>query len=116
MADKKAIPAPWSLTQEDLESITHREKIIGTDRLLPPVAVIPKEFWKGNAYTRIAESLYIGEVPEVVNIEWLPGFTNPEALTTMTLSHIRAFGPEYEHKIAGVGYMIAQVMRVTPLN
>lgn len=115
MAAKIVTPAPWSLTQEDLDSITEYEVITGTDRLLPPVADIPEEFWTGNAYTRIAEALYIGEEPEEVQLEWLPGFNGPEAITQMCRSHIRAFGPEYDHKIAGIGFMIAQLIRVTPL-
>lgn len=115
MAEKTVTPAPWSITQEDLDSITQHETIVGISRLFPPVAEIPKEFWAGNVYTKIAEALYIGEVPEEVQIEWLPGFDNPESLAHMCKSHIRAFGPQYEEKIAGLGYMIAQVIRVTPL-
>lgn len=115
MAEKKAVPAPWSLTQEQLDSITDHEVRTGTARLLPPVAEIPKEFWAGNVYTRIVESLYIGEQPAHSEVEWLPGFNGPEAITRMCFSHIREIGPEYDHKIAGVGYMISKLMRVTPI-
>ena len=116
MAKKEVTPAPWSLSQEDLDSITAQEVIQGTDRLLPPIKDIPEEFWIGNAYTRIAEALYIGEEPEEVQIEWIPGYNGPEAITNMCRSHIRSFGLEYAHKIAGIGYMISKLIKITPIS
>lgn len=46
------------------------------------------------------------ELPEC-EIEMNDGFS-PEALNRGARAHLQSWGPKHEHKIAGVGYMIAQ--------
>jgi hypothetical protein len=106
---------PWSITQEDIASITNEEFIRGTDRLLPPLDEIPKAFLKGNVYTRIVEAMYVGDKPEHAQIDFLPGFVNDgTSLARVTMAHMRyMMGTDYHHKIAGIGYMISKIIHVT---
>jgi hypothetical protein len=105
---------PWSLTQEEIASITNEEFIRGTSRLLPPVDEIPKAFWDGNVYTRIVEAMYVGAKPEHAQIDFLPGFVNDgTSLARVTMAHVRDMQADYDHRIAGVGYMISKIVHVT---
>lgn len=115
MAVKKETPAPWGFTQADLETLTAEEVLRGCSRFLPPAADIPKEFWAGNTYTRIAEALYIGDQPAHSQVQWVEGFDSQEALMKMCLSHIRDYTVDYDYRIAGLGYMISKVMIITPI-
>lgn len=114
---KKTEPKkPWDITQSQVESITHKEFIYGTTRLLPPEDEIPKEFWTSNIYTRVVEAMYVGEKPEHAQVDFLPGFINDGiSLARVTMAHIRSVEPSYEHKIAGVAYLISKVVHITAI-
>ena len=98
---------PYSLTPDDVASITDVELAFSTERLLPAWPDIPADFKGGNLYTKVAEAIFYGwELPDC-EIEMKDGF-EPQALNRMVRAHLQSFGPKHEHKIAGVGYMIAQ--------
>lgn len=109
-------PKPWDMTQADMLSVTTDEFIRGTDRLLPPVAEIPKPFWDGNIYTRIVEAMDVGEVPPPGEVHFHPGFNSDgKSLTRMILAHLRHFDGDIDHRTAGIGYMISKVVHVTSI-
>lgn len=110
--DKK----PWALTQAQIASITNEEFVKGTSRLLPPVGEIPKAFWDGNVYTRIAEAMFIGQKPEHAQVDFQPGFVNDgTSLARVTMAHLRDMTADYDHRIAGIGYMISKIVHITTI-
>lgn len=97
----------YIVSPEQMASITDVEMALSTERLLPALADIPDEFRSGNLYTKLAEAIFFGrELPEC-EIEMKAGFT-PEMLNRAVRAHLQSFGPKHQHKIAGVGFMIAQ--------
>lgn len=104
---------PWDITQTDIESITDREFIHGTDRLLPPADEIPKAFWFGNIYTRIVEAMYDGDSPPPGQVDFNPGFVNDgRSLARVVMAHVRHMNSDYDHRIAGIGFMISKIVHV----
>lgn len=110
---------PYSLTLSDLESVTDVEGAFGTTRLLPKWEDIPEDFrcFGGNLYAGLVESLFYGtEMPECM-ISFRPEFKDgAAALNRCVRAHLTSFEPKHEHKIAGVGYMIAQVCELVPVE
>lgn len=97
----------YTVTPEQMASISDVEMAFSTERLLPAWDDIPDEFRHGNLYTKLADAIFCGhELPEC-EIKMNAGFT-PEALNRAARAHLQSWGPKHEHKIAGVGYMIAQ--------
>jgi hypothetical protein len=117
MAKKKPeMRKPWDLVQVDVTSITDKEFVTGTARLLPPVDEIPKAFWDGNIYTRIVEAMYTGDPIPPGQIDFNPGFVNDGAsLSRMVMAHIRDMHGDYDHRMAGIGLMISKVIHVTAI-
>lgn len=97
----------YTITPEDMSSISDLDMAFSTERLLPAWEDIPADFRNGNLYTRLAESIFYGLELPVCKIEMKEGFA-PLALNRAVRAHLQSFGPKHEHKIAGVGYMIAQ--------
>lgn len=97
----------YIVTPEDMASITDAEMAFSTDRLLPAEADIPAAFFAGNLYTKLAESLFYGRELPAIEIEMKAGF-DPQMLNRAVRAHLSSFGPSHQHKIAGVGYLIAQ--------
>ncbi len=97
----------------DAEPITDLELAFGTTRLLPPPEAIPEAFWRGNAYTQLAEALFYGLPLAPLLIEFKPGF-DADQMQRIVRSHLASFEPKHEHKIAGVGYLISQMATLTP--
>lgn len=106
---------PWDITQADVDSITPKEFIYGTDRLLPPVDQIPHEFFKGNVYTRLVEAMYVGDVPPMGEVTFNHGFKETRNLGRLSTAHLRSVQPDYDHKIAGIAYMISKIVRITSI-
>ena len=102
----------YSLTPEQLASITDVELAFATDRLLPGWDDIPQPFKAGNVYTEIASAIMYGVALPPASIAMKPGYT-PNALNRAVRAHLQSFGPKHEHKIAGVGYMMACACTVT---
>lgn len=111
----------YQLTQEDINSITHPEWAFGTTRLLPKESQIPDEFWvpwdkNPNIYVQIADAMFCGNPAPAGEITFNPGFDgSPEGVQKylrFLQAHLRSFQPEYEHKIAGLAYMISVVTTI----
>lgn len=107
---------PYSLSQEDINSVSVTELAFATMRLLPTPDQIPKDFYNGNIYTRIAESVFYGEESPHAEVTFHPGFDSDEAgikaMQKCIMAHLRSFGPKHQDKIAGVGYMISKIMTI----
>lgn len=105
---------PYSLTPEDVVSITDVECAFSTTRLLPAVEDIPAEFksQRGNVYTRIADSIFMGTALPEAEIEMKEGF-EPGSVNRCVRAHLSSWSPKHQHKIAGVGFMISMTMDVT---
>lgn len=97
----------YTLTPADLASVSDPEAAFSTERLLPSWEDIPEEFRRGNLYTELATAIFYGWDLPACEIEMKEGF-EPQALNRAVRAHLQSFGPKHEHKIAGVGYMIAQ--------
>lgn len=97
----------YAVTPEEMASISDAERAFSTERLLPAWEDIPEDFKRGNLYTRVASALfYEQELPDC-EIEMKEGF-DPQTLWRAVGAHLGSFGPKHDHKIAGVGFMIAQ--------
>lgn len=97
----------YTVTPDEIASISDAEMAFSTERLLPSWEDIPEEFQRGNLYTELATAIFYGLELPVSEIEMKEGF-EPQALNRAVRAHLQSFGPKHEHKIAGVGYMIAQ--------
>jgi hypothetical protein len=77
-----------------------------TERLLPALQDVPEEFRKGNIYTELASAIFYGTEMPKCTIALNEGVEG-EKLNRCIRAHLKSWGPKHEHKIAGVGYMIA---------
>jgi hypothetical protein len=100
-------------TRVDAEPITDLELAFGTTRLLPPPEAIPEAFWRGNAYTQLAEALFYGSPLAPLLIAFKPGF-DADQMRRIVRSHLASFEPKHPHKIAGVGYLMSLMAVLTP--
>ena len=102
----------YTLTPEQLESITPVEMAFSTTRLLPAMEDIPKEFLKGNVYIRLVNALFYGQTLPEGDIEMREGFSF-EALNRAVRAHLQSWSPKHEHKMAGVAYMMSCACTLT---
>lgn len=104
----------YTLTPDQIASVTDVEFVFSTQRLLPKWEDIPEEFKAGNEYTALVEAIFYNRLrPGMGEIELNPG-VEPEALNRCIRAHLSSFGPKHEHKIAGVGYMLACASKLVP--
>lgn len=109
---------PHILTRTDLDSISDPERAFSTDRLLPAWDDIPANFKNGNLYTELVSAIFYGRDLPAGELAFRSGFDDaaaPAALNRCVRAHLQSFGPKHQHKIAGVGYMVAQVCELTPV-
>lgn len=95
----------WSIPKEvsDLD-VTFGGR---SEELLPPIDVIPSEFWEGSTkWNKLASDIFYGrelkgELQEKVGID-----------VHFAARHIRAvlasFQPKHEHKMAGCAFLLSQ--------
>lgn len=118
--DLEAATKPWGITQADLDATTQKEWCFATDRCYPPADIIPPEYWvdplspQANLYVRIADALWIGEQLPEAEIQINQGFTGDNMIRFLE-AHLRSVEPTHEHKIAGLAYMIAQIITLKEL-
>ncbi len=105
----------YKLTPEQIASITKPEIAFSTMRLLPEWEEIPEEYRSGNIYTRLAEALHYGWPLPECEVELNEG-VEASQLNECIRAHLQSFGPKHEHKIAGVGYMIACACTLIPAD
>lgn len=105
----------YKLTKDDLASVSDLELAFSTERLLPCWEDIPEDFKKDNPYSQLAEAIFDGRALPALEMEFLEGFEGdgvPQSLNKCVRAHLQSFGPKHQHKIAGVGFMMAQVFRL----
>jgi hypothetical protein len=103
----------YKLTPEQISSITDLEWAFSTERLLPSWDDIPEDFKEGNLYTKLAEAIFHGGPMPECRIDLNDGI-EPEKLNRCIRAHLGCRFPRHEHKIAGVGYMIACACTIHP--
>lgn len=103
----------YSLSAEQVSSVTDVELAFGTARLLPAWDEIPKDFKKGNCYTAIAEAILYGRPLPEGDLE-LADDISPADLNKCIRAHLASFDPSHEHKLAGVGYLMSFACTFTP--
>lgn len=105
----------YTLTREDLNTITDVEMAFGTVKLLPTYEEVPEAFKSGNSYTKLMDRICSDQPLPGGEIEFRPGFQDPEApalLNRVVRAHLRSFQPKHQHKIAGLGYLVSLVCEV----
>lgn len=106
----------YVLTREQLGSITDIELAFSADRLLPDWEDVPQDFRNGNVYTKLAEAIFFAKPLPDGEVLIREGFRDETALGDLqrcVRAHLASWGPKHEHKIAGVGFLIAQVCEIT---
>lgn len=103
----------YSISPDQVESITDHEMAVGTDRLLPSEHVIPRTFWDGNLYTRIIDALFAGTPMPHCDIVFLDEF-QPSKVLRAVKAHLRFAGTEHQHRIAGVAYLLSCTAEADP--
>lgn len=116
MATAETKNTSWTITPAQVHSITRMDVIKGTDRFLPPKEAIPKDFWGSNEYTKVAEALYVKEAPAPANVVLNTEFTDPKAIAHVCYAHLNDFEATYEHRIAGVAFMLSKMVTITPIE
>ena len=109
----------YSLSRADLDSVSDVEAAFSTERFLPAWEDVPEDFRRGNLYTKIAEAIFYATSLPKAQMAFMPGFSDPgaaAALNRCVRAHLQSWGPKHEHKIAGVGFMIAQACAFQPEN
>lgn len=100
----------YSLTQEQIDTPVESR----TSQFLPGIKEIPKEFWQGNIYTQVIEGWYVGEKGPPALYTFNAGYTqDAKKIKAFMLAHLKDFEPMYEHRIAGVAYMLSKVFTIT---
>lgn len=105
----------YTITPDQAASITDVEIAFSTERLLPAWDEIPAEFKRGNAYTKLAEALLFGRPLPDATIEMRDGHV-PKHMDRAVRAHLQSFAPKLEHKVAGVGLMIASMCVLSGAN
>ena len=106
----------YQLTRADLDTITEPEVMFGTVKLLPDYDLVPQAFKDGNVYTRIVDCMFYGRPMPEAEVIFKPGFDDDESSAQMLRAlraHLCSFQPKHEHKIAGLGFLIAQICDIT---
>lgn len=107
----------YTITRADLASITDLELAFSTDRLLPREDDVPAEFWRRNVYTQIAESILYNLPVRDGELVFRPGFEGDQTIADLMRclrAHLSSYTAKHQHKIAAVGFMLAQVCTITP--
>lgn len=99
------------MTPELASSITTVEVAFYTTRLLPKKEQIPAEFFDaGNKYVSFIDAMLEGCPQDCLPPYTLkPGF-ELESMSRCLLAHLWSPDTAYEHKRAGLAYMLAQMM------
>jgi len=106
----------YSLCRADVDSITDDDLELSTVKLLPKWDDIPADFRSGNLYTQLARARLLDYPMPSISIRFLPGFDDEgacKAIDRCITAHLRSFAPRNEHRIAGVGYMLAQMCSIS---
>lgn len=99
------------LYREMLNDITDVELAFGTAKFLPDMEVVPDEFKKGNAYTKLVSCIFYGNPLPAGSIVFNDGFEGPEIpplLNKLVMAHLRSYEPKHEDKIAGIAFLLSQ--------
>lgn len=104
----------YSITPELAASINDVELAFSTTRLLPALEDIPEEFKSAsNPYYSLARTLFYEDPLPEVEIELKDGYS-PEVLNKCVRAHLRSHGPEHEHKLSGVAFMMSHMASLQP--
>lgn len=105
------------ITQSDVDATSDLEMAFATIRCLPKWEDIPAEFKKdiydGTIYNRMVDAWFTGSALPQGEVSFNPGFRHDgKALQRFITAHLRSFAPKHEHKIAGLAYLLSQVVTI----
>lgn len=105
------------ITQNDVDATTDAEMAYGTTRCLPKWEDIPEQFkqdiYYGTIYNRMIDAWFTGSALPQGEVSFNPGFCHDgKDLYRFITAHLRSFAPKHEHKIAGLAYLLSQVVTI----
>ncbi len=104
------------LSREDIKNIFDVDIAFGTTKCMPEIEEIPKEYFQGNLYTTLVDAIFFGRPIPSYSFEVTPHFDDATILEDMprfVRAHLVSRSCGHEHKIAGVAFLISQVMQIT---
>ncbi len=108
----------YSLTLDQIESVTDLECAWGTTRLLPPMAEIPADFTeqrKDNPYVELVNALFNRRPLPEMEFHLIDGLSR-QKLNRCVQAHLASREPKHEHKVAGVAYLISLAGTLGPVT
>lgn len=105
-----------NISRQDIKDISDVEIAFGTTKCLPEINEIPKTFFESNPYTNLTEAIFYGRPIPQNSFEFNPSFDDASILNDLprfVKAHLVSWSSSHEHKIAGVAYLISQVMEIT---
>lgn len=97
----------YMITPELAASVSDPELAFSTTRLLPELEDIPAEFKDAsNPYYSLTRTIFYDDPLPEMEMEIKDGYS-PEILNKCIRAHLGSYGPEHEHKLAGVAYMMS---------
>lgn len=104
----------YLITPELAASVSDPELAFSTTRLLPTLEQIPAEFKESsNLYYSLTKAIFYGDPLPEIEIEIKDGYS-PEVLNKCVRAHLGSYGPEHEHKLSGVAYMMSLMATLKP--
>lgn len=122
MSVKKIAPVePYSITPEQSSSVSALEMAFGTTRLLPKPDQIPNEFFlncprtAAQDYLDLVNALFYNRPLPEMNLEFIGGHEQA-AVVKCVRAHLVSREPKHDHKMAGVAFMLSQMIKLEPVN
>jgi hypothetical protein len=109
---------PYTLTVNDIESITPEEFTRGTARLLPVMRDIPFSIRNGHGpYYALAQAMMYGEPLPDSEVTNNPGYPESsefiEAFQRCLIAHLCNIDTDHDDRIKGVAVMLSKVFTLT---
>ena len=105
-----------NISRENIRDISDAEIAFGTTKCMPEINEIPKAFFEGNIYTVLVEAIFYGRPIPSYQFEVNPSFDDDTILDEMprfVKAHLVSWSCSHEHKIAGIAFLISQVMEIS---
>lgn len=94
-----ALPTLYTLTRQDIASITDPELAFSTTRLLAPEDAIPADFVHGNIFTAVAQAVLFNDPLPDCEMVFLPGLDDaaaPADLNRCVRAHLASYTPSHQ--------------------
>lgn len=98
----------YQLGPDQLDQITDAELAFATEKFLPPMEAIPKEFVDGNTKWNQLFTAWFFNGLQSLKVVPKAGIDSGKAIRCIS-AHMKSWGPKHEHKTAGVAYMMSML-------